>query len=254
MSQRRTVTACLIVVGSEILSGRTRDANLPFLSGRLDELGVRLMEARVIPDVAAAIVRAVNECRAAYDYVFTTGGIGPTHDDITAEAVAEAFGVKLEQNPEAVRRLERHYAKTGVELNRARMRMARMPAGATLIDNPVSTAPGFRIGNVLVMAGVPEIMRAMFEAAKHEVIGGPRMRSRTVSCVLPEGDLAQDLGELQARYPEMEIGSYPYFRRGHFGVSVVLRSTDDEALAEALDALCGLIRGLGGEPIVQAED
>ncbi|MFQ5954479.1 MAG: competence/damage-inducible protein A, partial [Kiloniellales bacterium] len=237
MSQRQTVTACLIVIGSEILSGRTKDANLPFLARRLNELGVRLMEARVIPDVADAIVRAVNECRALYDYVFTTGGIGPTHDDITAEAVAEAFGVPLECNPEAVRRLEQHYANTGIKLNRARMRMARIPAGATLIDNPVSMAPGFRIGNVLVMAGVPEIMRAMFEAAKHEVIGGPRTRSRTVSCFVPEGDLAQGLGELQGRYPDMEIGSYPYFRRGRFGVSVVLRSTDAEALSGALEAL-----------------
>ncbi len=254
MPQRPTVTACLIIIGSEILSGRTRDANLPFLAERLDQLGVRLLEARIIPDVADTIVGAVNECRAVYDYVFTTGGIGPTHDDITAECVARAFGVPLERNPEAVRRLQRRYANTGIELNQARLRMANVPAGATLIDNPVSNAPGFQIGNVLVMAGVPDIMRAMFEGIKHRITGGLPMRSRTVSCVLPEGDLAQDLGALQERYPDIEIGSYPYFRRGRFGVSVVLRATDAEPLAGALEALCDLIRRLGGEPIVQAED
>lgn len=254
MSQRRTVTACLIIIGSEILSGRTKDANLPYLAARLNELGVRLLETRIIPDAADAIVKTVNECRAAYDYVFTTGGIGPTHDDITAECVARAFGVPLERNSEAVRRLQGHYANTGIELNQARLRMANVPAGATLIDNPVSKAPGFQIGNVLVMAGVPEIMRAMFEGAKHRITGGPRMRSRTVSCVVPEGDLAQGLGELQGRYPDMEIGSYPYFRRGRFGVSVVLRSTEAEPLSGALEALCGLIKRLGGEPIVQDQD
>jgi molybdenum cofactor synthesis domain-containing protein len=254
MPQRPTVTACLIIIGSEILSGRTRDANLPFLAKRLNQLGVRLLEARVIPDVADTIVSTVNECRAVYDYVFTTGGIGPTHDDITAECVARAFGVPLERNPEAVRRLQRRYANTGIELNQARLRMANVPAGATLIDNPVSSAPGFQIGNVLVLAGVPDIMRAMFEGAKHRITGGLPMRSRTVSCVLPEGDLAQDLGALQDRYPDIEIGSYPYFRRGRFGVSVVLRATDAEPLTGALEALCDLIRRLGGEPIVQAED
>ncbi len=254
MPQRPTVTACVIIIGSEILSGRTRDANLPFLAERLNQLGVRLLEARIIPDVADTIISTVNECRAVYDYVFATGGIGPTHDDITAECVARAFGVPLERNPEAVRRLQRRYANTGIELNQARLRMANIPAGATLIDNPVSSAPGFQIGNVLVMAGVPDIMRAMFEGAKHRITGGMPMRSRTVSCVLPEGELAHDLGALQERYPDIEIGSYPYFRRGGFGVSVVLRATDAELLAGALEALCELIRRLGGEPILQAED
>ncbi len=254
MPQRPTVTACLIIIGSEILSGRTRDANLPFLAERLNQLGVRMLEARIIPDVADRIVGTVNECRAVYDYVFTTGGIGPTHDDITAECVARAFEVPLQRNPEAVRRLERQYANTGIELNQARLRMANVPAGATLIDNPVSNAPGFQIENVLVMAGVPDIMRAMFEGTKHRITGGVPMRSRTVSCVLPEGDLARDLGALQARYPDIEIGSYPYFRRRRFGVSVVLRATDAELLSEALEALCDLIRRLGGEPILQPED
>ena len=251
---KKTVTAALIIIGNEILSGRTHDKNLPHIAKTLGDVGVRLSETRVIPDVEAEIIDAVNTLRRKYDYVFTTGGIGPTHDDITAECVARAFGVPLERNPEAVRRLQRRYANTGIELNQARLRMANVPAGATLIDNPVSSAPGFQIGNVLVLAGVPDIMRAMFEGAKHRITGGTPMRSRTVSCVLPEGDLAQDLGALQDRYPDIEIGSYPYFRRGRFGVSVVLRATDAEPLAGALEALCDLIRRLGGEPILQAED
>lgn len=254
MSANQPVTACVIIIGNEVLSGRTADVNLAYLGKGLNDLGIRLMEARVVRDDEGAIIDAVNTCRGAFDYVFTTGGIGPTHDDITAECVARAFGVPLERNPEAVRRLQRRYANTGIELNQARLRMANVPAGATLIDNPVSSAPGFQIGNVLVLAGVPDIMRAMFEGAKHRITGGMPMRSRTVSCVLPEGDLAQDLGALQDRYPDIEIGSYPYFRRGRFGVSVVLRATDAEPLAGALEALCDLIRRLGGEPILQAED
>ncbi len=251
MSQRRTVTACLIIIGSEILSGRTEDANLSFLARRLDALDVRLMEVRVVADREDDIVRAVNECRRAYDYVLTTGGIGPTHDDITARCVAKAFGVALEPHKEAVRRLEAHYARTGIELNPARMRMAHTPVGATLIDNPVSAAPGFQIGNVLVMAGVPEIMQAMFEGAKHRLTGGAPMHTRTVGCLLPEGDLAEGLGEIQDRYPNIEIGSYPSYRRGRFGVSLVLRSTEQDALAGALQALCDLIERLGGQPMVQ---
>jgi molybdenum cofactor synthesis domain-containing protein len=254
MSSGQPVTACLIVIGNEILSGRTKDANLPYLAGRLNELGIRLVEARVIPDQEAVIVRTVNECRAAFDYVFTTGGIGPTHDDITAECVAKAFGVALQRSPEALRRLTEHYASSGLELNEARLRMTEIPAGATLIDNPVSRAPGFQIGNVLVLAGVPSIMQAMFEGIKHRLTGGAPLASRTVSCFLPEGELADRLGELQQRYPDVEIGSYPYFRRGRFGVSVVLRSTDGAALDGALDELCASIRKLGDDPIVHAAD
>jgi molybdenum cofactor synthesis domain-containing protein len=254
MSSAEPVTACLIIIGNEILSGRTKDANLPYLAERLNALGIRLMQVRVIPDQEAIIVATVNECRAAFDYVFTTGGIGPTHDDITAECLAKAFGVALERNPEALRRLQEHYAGSGLELNEARLRMADIPAGATLIDNPVSKAPGFQLGNVLVMAGVPSIMQAMFEGIKHRLTGGAPLASRTVSCFLPEGELAKGLGELQARFADIEIGSYPYFRRGRFGVSVVLRSTDTAALDRALEALCELIGRLGGEPIVHAAD
>ena len=243
----RTVTACVVVIGNEILSGRTKDANLAWLAVQLNEVGVRLREARVIPDVEAVIVRTINEVRAAFDYVFTTGGIGPTHDDITAECVAKAFGVPLIQDPEAVRRLRAHYANPA-DLNAARLRMANVPEGATLIDNPVSKAPGFRIGNVLVMAGVPAIMQAMFDGIRAELRGGAKMLSRTVSVGLPEGKMAAGLTDLQARYPDLEIGSYPYFRLGHTGAAIVLRGTDAGRLASATYELKAFMRGLGGEP------
>ncbi len=251
MSNQRTVTACLIIIGNEILTGRTKDANLPYIAERLNAIGVRLAEARIIPDVEATIIETVNRCRRAFDYVFTTGGIGPTHDDITADCIAKAFGVPLERNPEAVRLLQTHYEKSGIELTEARLRMANIPAGAAFIDNPVSTAPGFQLENVFVMAGVPSIMQAMFEGVKHRLVGGAPMRSRTVTCLLPEGDLAPGLGRLQDRFPDVEIGSYPYFRRRKFGVSIVLRSVDGELLGKALEGLCDLIGDLGDEPVIQ---
>jgi molybdenum cofactor synthesis domain-containing protein len=244
-----TVTACVLVIGNEILSGRTQDANLPFLARRLGEIGIRVREARVVPDVEAEIVDAVNACRARHDLVFTTGGIGPTHDDITSECVAKAFGVPLELDPEAVRRLEAHYGDPSM-LNEARLRMARIPRGAALVDNPISAAPGYRIGNVYVLAGVPSIMRAMFDQIAPNLRGGPPMLSRTVSCAVPEGTLAAGLGALQDRYPALEIGSYPYFRAGGFGVSLVLRGTEAGPLDAATAELSDLIRSLGGEPKV----
>ncbi|HSK39399.1 MAG TPA: competence/damage-inducible protein A, partial [Arenibaculum sp.] len=191
-----TVTAAVIVIGNEILSGRTQDANLGYMARRLTELGIRLREARVIADDPDEIVAAVNALRSRYDHVFTTGGIGPTHDDITSGCVAKAFGVELERNAEAVRRLEAHYGDPSM-LNAARLRMAEIPVGATLIDNPVSAAPGFRIGNVHVLAGVPSIMRAMFDGIAPGLRGGPPIHARTVSCALAEGTLAEGLGALQ---------------------------------------------------------
>jgi molybdenum cofactor synthesis domain-containing protein len=246
MSGEKTVTACVLIIGNEILSGRTKDANLPWLAEHLNKAGVQLKEARMIPDVADAIVAAVNDVRGRFDYVFTTGGIGPTHDDITSECVARAFGRKLVLHPEAHRRLAAHY-KPG-ELNAARLRMAHVPEGATLIDNPVSRAPGFRIGNVFVMAGVPLIMQAMFDGIRSQLGGGAPMRSRAVVCGLPEGVLAAGLGQLQERYPDLDIGSYPYYRRSGFGVSLVLRGTDERTLAAAVDERKALISELGGEP------
>jgi molybdenum cofactor synthesis domain-containing protein len=240
------VTACVLIIGNEILSGRTRDANLAFLGERLNALGVRLTEARVIPDQEDVIVDTLNEVRRRFDYVFTTGGIGPTHDDITARCVARAFGVPLIQHPEALAILEAHYPPG--ELNDARRRMANTPEGATLIENPVSKAPGFQIGNVFVMAGIPSIMQAMFESLKHRLTGGMPLLTKAVAVALPESYLAPGLGAIQARYPEVEIGSYPFYRMGVFGVRLVLRSTDATRLGSATGEARKLVRELGGKP------
>ncbi len=247
MSETDTVTACVIVIGNEILSGRTRDANLPYLAKRLAALGIRLAEARVIPDRIEAIAATVNETRARYDYVFTTGGIGPTHDDITADAVAQAFGVALEHHPEALAILETQYAEG--EFNEARRRMTRVPAGGTLIHNPVSKAPGFQIENVFVMAGVPMIMKEMFEGIRDRLVGGAPMLTRTIASGLAEGQLAGRLGDLQARFPAIDIGSYPYYRAGRFGVAIVLRGIEEDALEAAAAAVEALMRELGAEPV-----
>src|SRR6185437_12808324 len=224
MSEEKIVTACVLIIGNEILSGRTQDTNLAYIATGLNEVGVTLREARVIPDVAAVIVATLNEVRAKFDYVFTTGGIGPTHDDITSECVGKAFGVPWILHPDAHRLFLDHY-KPG-ELNAARLRMAHTPEGASLIRNPVSRAPGFRMGNVFVMAGIPRVMQAMFDAVKHDLQGGRPMLARTVSCHLPEGIIAKGLGDVQKRYGELDIGSYPFYRRGEFGTSLVLRGRD----------------------------
>jgi molybdenum cofactor synthesis domain-containing protein len=242
----KIVTACVLIIGNEILSGRTQDANLAFLAQGLGEAGIRLREARVIPDDHDVIVSTVNEVRCGFDYVFTTGGIGPTHDDITAQCIADAFGVALIVHPEARRLLESHYPPG--HLNEARLRMAMVPEGAALLPNPISRAPGFRIGNVYVLPGVPSIMQGIFEQLKYRLVGGDKVLSRSVSCHLAEGTLAKDLAELQERYPDVEIGSYPYFRRGDFGVTLVLRGTDRQRLGAATDELKELVRNLGGDP------
>ena len=243
----KIVTAAMLVIGNEILSGRTRDANMHFLAGKLTEIGIRLMEARVVPDIEATIIAAVNDLRARYDHVFTSGGIGPTHDDITADCIARAFNVGIDVQPEARRRLEAHY-EAGM-LNEARLRMARIPDGASLIDNPVSAAPGFRIGNVLVMAGVPMIFQAMVASVAPTLSGGDRLLSRTVICQVPEGAVAEQLGALQRQYVDVEMGSYPAFRGGKASTSIVLRSTDRARLDAAAMAMHGIFRQLGGEPI-----
>ena len=242
----KTVTACVLIIGNEILSGRTQDANLAFLAQGLNEVGIRLREARVIPDEPEAIVGTVNEARAKFDYVFTTGGIGPTHDDITSACIARAFGVPLVIHPEARRILESHYPPGG--LNEARLRMAQVPEGAALLPNPISRAPGFCIGNVYVLPGVPQIMQAIFKELQHRLKGGAKVFSRNVSCSLGEGTIARDLAALQARYDDLEIGSYPYFRRSDFGVTLVVRGTDRERIAAAIEELKSLIRNCGGDP------
>ena len=248
MEAEKTVTACVLIIGNEILSGRTQDVNLNYLAKGLNEAGVRLREARIIPDIAEVIVETLNEVRAKYDYVFTTGGIGPTHDDITNECVAQAFGVPLILHAEAKRILEDRYRGRGMELNEARLRMAHVPQGATLVLNSVSGAPGFRMENVFVMAGVPQIMQAMFEGVRAELRGGRPVLSRAISCGLAEGQLAKGLGEIQARYPDIDIGSYPWYRRGAYGVSLVLRTPDERRLGFASEEVADLVRSLGGTP------
>jgi molybdenum cofactor synthesis domain-containing protein len=238
-------TACVIVIGNEILSGRTQDANLAWLAVELNKTGVRLNEARVVPDIPEAIIKAVNECRIAYDYVFTTGGIGPTHDDITAECIARAFAVKYERNKEAEALLTRYYGTE--KLNAARLKMCDMPEGAILIPNPVSVAPGFIVENVYVMAGVPRIMQAMFDHVRPTLKGGKPMLSETVSVFLTEGIIAAGLAQIQADFPDVEIGSYPFVRSGKLGTSLVARHEAPARLHKALEAIVALIDGLNGE-------
>lgn len=241
-------TACLLVIGNEVLSGRTQDANIRFLATRLGEIGIPLREVRVIPDVRATIVATVNAVRPAFDHVFTTGGIGPTHDDITSECVAAAFGVPWEPHPEAWARLERHY-RPG-EFNAARQRMATMPRGATLIENAISIAPGFTIGNVHVLAGVPRIMQAMFEALAPGLKGGPPIASATVHAAgVMEGRIAEGLAAIQLRWPALDIGSYPYYRLGGGGVALVAKGADAEAVEAASRDIAMLLRAVGATPV-----
>lgn len=240
----RLPTACVLIIGNEILSGRTQDENLAFLGQRFDRLGIRLAEARVIPDDESGIIAQVNECRAKFDYVVTTGGIGPTHDDITTTCVAKAFGVAVQRRPEAVAALDRFYEPG--RLNEARLRMADIPAGAMLIDNPVSGAPGFQLGNVFVLPGVPSIMREMFDGMADRLSGGPPILTRNVTTSLLEGAMAQHLKQVQLRFPDVTIGSYPFFRSGRLGVNLVLRSTDAGRLDAAAAGVREMISALDG--------
>ncbi|MAE50614.1 MAG: competence/damage-inducible protein A [Micavibrio sp.] len=249
MSNTREYTAAVIVIGNEILSGRTQDTNTNYIASSLSDRGIRLMEARVIPDVKDTIIETVNTLRAQYDYVFTTGGIGPTHDDITAECIARAFDVELKVNDDAFRILEEYY---GIEeLTQARVKMAYIPVGAKLIANPVSAAPGFQMENVYVFAGVPRIMQAMMNNVVDDLRGGDPMLNASVACSLPESVMAEDVGKLQGDYDgKIEIGSYPHFRAGVLGLSIVLRSTDKETLEKATAELIVLIEGRGEVPLV----
>ncbi|CAA7622999.1 molybdopterin-binding protein [Magnetospirillum sp. SS-4] len=236
-------SAAVLVIGNEILSGRTRDANVQYLGTQLAELGIVLAEVRIIRDDTAAIVEALNALRARHAYVFTSGGIGPTHDDITSAAVARAFGVALARDPEAVARLRSRYGED--ELNAARLKMADIPEGAALIDNPVSQAPGFRLGNVFVMAGVPRILQAMFDGVRAGLAGGPPQVSRSLTLAVREGDLAEGLALLQSAHPHVEIGSYPTFADGCSRVGVVARGVDAGELERVMDGVRVLAATLG---------
>ena len=245
MTTPATVTACVLIIGNEILSGRTQDQNLAFLAQGLNEIGIRVTEARVIADDEAIIIATVNHCRQTFDYVFTTGGIGPTHDDITSACVAKALGRPLIRHPAAEAALLAHYRAS--EVNPARMKMAEVPGGSILIDNPVSTAPGFQIENVIVLPGVPAIMRAMFDGLRHRLKGGAPMLSRTISSFTTEGSIAQPLEAIQAAHAQVEIGSYPFVRSGRFGVSLVVRGVDDAEVDAAAAAISVMLQAAGAE-------
>ena len=240
-------TAAVLLIGDEILSGRTKDKNLGFLADYLTALGIDLKEARVVSDIEDDIVAAVNALRARYTYVFTTGGIGPTHDDITADAMAKAFGVAIDHDPQAVEILLSYFKEIGREPNEARLRMARIPVGATLILNPVSKAPGFQMGNVFVMAGVPRIMNAMMEDVAARLTRGVVMLSRSIEFLGGEGDVAKPLGEIQMAYPGVVIGSYPFQAPDGFATNLVLRSRDAVALEQAFAAVKAMAEGLVSE-------
>ena len=242
-------TAAFLIVGNEVLAGRTRDANLQHLAEKLTERGIHLVEARVVRDLPEAITPAVRELSAAVDYLFTSGGIGPTHDDITADCVAAAFGRAIDIDPEARRRLEAHYADGPQTLNEARLRMARIPEGARLIDNPVSAAPGFVLENVYVMAGVPRIMQAMLDGVLPTLTGGRPIVSRTIRSGLAEGTAAEGLGRIAAEHPAVDIGSYPRFAPGGgFSLSIVVRGADPSVVEAATDAVEALVRSHGQMP------
>ena len=230
-------TAAMLVIGDEILSGRTRDANMHHLAGQLTERGIDLKEVRVVSDDRDAIIAAVRALSDGYDHVITSGGIGPTHDDITADCIAAAFNVPIGVRDDARALLQAHYDRSGQELNEARLRMARIPDGATLIDNPVSTAPGFTLRNVHVMAGVPSVFQAMVASILPKLTGGAPLISRTLRVMRGEGDIAGPLGQFAAEFPDLAIGSYPFQKDGIYGSNIVLRGTDADALDQALTAL-----------------
>jgi molybdenum cofactor synthesis domain-containing protein len=229
----KVITAAILVIGDEILSGRTKDKNIGYIAEYLTNIGIDLSEVRDVPDVEDEIVAALNALRARYTYVFTTGGIGPTHDDITADCVAKAFGVAIDHDPRAVAIMKERFAQTGSEMNEARMRMARIPAGAELVLNKVSAAPGFWIGNVITMAGVPSIMQAMLDYVAPKLATGVKMLSETVRGDVREGDIGTELGVIAKAHPDVMIGSYPFVDDRGPNTNIVVRARDAGKLAAA---------------------
>ena len=240
----RIWTAGLVVIGDEILSGRTQDRNVGQIAAWLNLQGIRLAEVRIVPDVEARIVEAVNALRAANDYLFTTGGIGPTHDDITVDAIAAALGVGVVEHPKARAALEAYYESRG-GLTEARLRMARVPEGAELIENPMSGAPGIRCGNIFILAGVPHIATLMLEALSGKLEGGKPLLSRTIGCWTAESEVADILAETERAHEGCQIGSYPFFREGRVGAEFVVRSTDEEVLEACVDDLVSRLEATG---------
>ncbi|MEQ7873043.1 molybdopterin-binding protein [Sphingomonas sp. ASV193] len=248
MEKQRVWTAGLVVIGDEILSGRTQDRNVAQLANWLNVQGIRLAEVRIVADVERAIVAAVNALRSAHDYCFTTGGIGPTHDDITVDAVAAALGVPVVVHPEARALLERYYAGRG-GLNEGRLRMARAPEGASLIDNPVSGAPGLRLGNLFIMAGVPHITAGMLEGLTGKLEGGRPVVSRTVGAHAPESEVAGLLRDVQLAHDGLSVGSYPFFKEGRVGANFVVRAEDEALVDKALGEIAEGLLAAGYEPV-----
>lgn len=248
MAGERIWTAALLIIGDEILSGRIQDRNVAPIALWLNIQGIRLSEVRVVPDDLGRIGEAVNALRAANDYLFTTGGIGPTHDDITVDAIAAALGAKVVVHPVARAGLEAYYATRG-GLTEARLRMARVPEGAELIENPVSGAPGIRIGNIFILAGVPHIAAAMLEALNGRLEGGLPLLSRTIGCQVPESEVADLLAAIERRHPGTQIGSYPYFREGKVGANFVVRATDEAVLRACEADLVASLADAGLEPV-----
>ncbi|MFV0493174.1 MAG: competence/damage-inducible protein A [Pseudorhodobacter sp.] len=233
-------TAAILVIGDEILSGRTRDSNTHFLAGELTRIGITLAEARTVPDDQARIGEAVNALRMTYDTVFTSGGIGPTHDDITADAMAAAFGVGISHHTGAMEMLGAHYERSGLDFNTARQRMARIPEGATLIDNPVSIAPGFTLGNVHVMAGVPDVFQAMVASVLPGLTGGAPLLSQSLRVLRGEGEVAEPFAALAAEFPDLSMGSYPFRHQGSYGTNLVIRGSNAARLDSAMTRLAAL--------------
>ena len=240
--------AIMIVIGNEVLSGRTKDKNISWVAEKLNSIGINLIEARIIRDNQDVIISTIQELSKKVDYIFTSGGIGPTHDDITTVAIAKAFRIQVKKNKEALRRLEEHYKDTGIELNSARLKMADIPLGAKLIDNPVSAAPGFNIKNVYVMAGVPKIMQAMLDGVIKTIKNGSKTMSISIGCNIGEGNIAKGLEKIETSQKNIEIGCYPWFRAGLAGTNVVIRSMDKQACAQAAEKVKFLIKEFGGEP------
>lgn len=245
-SSTETVTAAVLVIGDEILSGRTKDKNIGYIADHLTAIGIQLAEVRIVPDIEDEIVTAVNLLRARYTYVFTTGGIGPTHDDITADCIAKAFGAKIDVDPRALALMQPYYEKRGLELTPARLRMARLPEGSELVANSVSIAPGFMMGNVVVMAGVPNIMQVMLDAVTPRLKTGRKMLSETIELFRPEGEIADMFGAHQKDFPDVSMGSYPFVKdQKTFGTNLVLRSTDPDKLAAATTGLRAKLQAAG---------
>ena len=240
------VTACVLIIGNEILSGRTQDTNLNHIALTLGGWGIQVREARVIPDIEEMIIEAVNHARATYDYVFTTGGIGPTHDDITADCIAAAFDVPLVEHPEIAALINKRPAPPDVMSSR--MRMARVPEGSVLVDNTTGGPPGFRTENVFVMAGIPGVMQAMLASLEGKLHSGPVVRSRSVTAFLGESQIAGPLREIQAQFPGVDLGSYPFFRQDRYGTSLVMRGTNEDLLDEMLTAVKAAIVDAGETP------